>query len=266
MAGFDFEFNSKPDEEILQRQILRWLQAASRSLGLELRYRKEPGTFHVSLNGPLPAMQALAIYCYSELEAIASAASAPPNRSRRRRVLARLLDAFEERLDDMVESIDELVQIHEADGWTVVPRSLSFHPGSRSHLEPSLQAFRLALIQSLIGRITIRSLLEECHTTIEHLMNALLSTAERGSLSFEEKVDKLVARGAFDIPVERKQAAAGDLPARLKELKDRRRDGKHRAQNVDSATADRLATAATNGAHILLAAIRNEAVTGKGER
>ena len=40
MAGFDFEFNSKSDEETLQRQILRRMQAASRDLGLELRYRK----------------------------------------------------------------------------------------------------------------------------------------------------------------------------------------------------------------------------------
>ena len=256
MAGFDFEFNSKSDEETLQRQILRRMQAASRDLGLELRYRKQPGSFHVSLNGPLPAMQSLPIYCYSELEAIAGAASAPPNRQRRRRMLARLLDAFEERLGEMAEGINELVHMFEAAGWTVVPRSLSFDSGSKSHLEPSLHAFRLALIQSLIGHITSRSLLEECHTTIEHLMNALLSAAERGSLSFEQKVDELVNRGAFDLPVENQQAAGGDLPARLKELKNRRRDGKHRALNVDSETADRLATAATNGAHVLLGAIR----------
>ena len=137
-----------------------------------------------------------------------------------------------------------------------MPRSLSFDSGSKSHLEPSLHAFRLALIQSLIGHITSRSLLEECHTTIEHLMNALLSAAERGSLSFEQKVDELVGRGAFDLPVENQQAAGGDLPALLKELKNRRRDGKHRALNVDFETADRLATAATNGAHVLLGAIR----------
>ena len=76
----------------------------------------QPGSFHVSLNGPLPAMQSLPIYCYSELEAIAGAASAPPNRQRRRRMLARLLDAFEERLGEMAEGINELVHMFEAAG------------------------------------------------------------------------------------------------------------------------------------------------------
>ena len=38
-------------------------------------------------------------------------------------MIARLLDAFEERLGEMAESINELVHMFEAAGWTVVPRS-----------------------------------------------------------------------------------------------------------------------------------------------
>lgn len=146
----------------------------------------------------------------------------------------------------------------EADGWTVIPQSIDFDPGSKIHLRSSLQAFRLALFQRLIGKITVRALLEECHTVIEHLMEALLWSSETRSLSFAQKVDELVERGLFDLWIENKEVLGGDPGAQLKELKDRRRDAKHRAQNVDPETADRLATAATHGAHILLAAIRKQ--------
>ena len=79
MAGFDFEFTSKPDEEDLQRQFLRWIQGASRDLGLKFSYRKHPRGFYAAIDGALPEMQALPLYCYSELDAIVAVSSNPPD-------------------------------------------------------------------------------------------------------------------------------------------------------------------------------------------
>jgi hypothetical protein len=258
MAGFDFEFTSKPDEEDLQRQFLRWIQGASRDLDLKFSYRKHPRGFYAAVDGALPAMQALPIYCYSELDAIVAVSSNPPDRRRRRRILRRVLDAFEEGLDRMTEGIKEVIVIQEAAGLTVIPRSFDFDPGSKTHLRASLQAFRLALIQSLIGQITNRALLEECHTAIEHTMDALLTAKEKKDLSFEGKIDLLSERGVFDLPIENEEVIGGELVPQLKELKDRRKESKHRAQVVDSGAIDRLATTATNGVHVLLGEIRRQ--------
>jgi hypothetical protein len=256
VAGFDFEFKTKADEEELQREFLRWMQRGCRQLGLQLSYRKQYSGFQVAINGALPEMQALPVYCYSELAAIANAASKPPNVERRRRILMRILDSFEKGLDQITESVNTIMLAEEAEGAKIIPRSIDFDPGSKTHLKATLDAFRLALVQAMIGRITVRALLEECHTVIEHLMNALLSRAEQQALSYEGKIDAMIEAGVFEIPGFKWEFVAGEFPPRLKELKGRRRDSKHRGQAVDHDHAMDLVDAAEASVHLLLGEIR----------
>jgi hypothetical protein len=256
VAGFDFEFSCRPEEEELQRQFLRWMQRSSRELELDFTYRKTKGGFYVALNGSLPAMQALPISCYSELDAIVAVATEPLDRPRRRRILRRVLDAFEESLDHMVDSIREVGEMQEAEGWKVIPRSIDFDPGSKTHLQDSLQSFRMALIRSYTREITARSLLEEAHTALEHVMDALLTRAEKKNLSFEGKLDRIAGMGIFELPG--KEDSGEALVEVLKGLKDLRRDVKHKAQSVSQEMAEILADAAVSAIHLMLGQIRRQ--------
>lgn len=64
-------------------------------------------------------------------------------------------------------------------------------------------------------------------------------------------------RGVFDVFTEQEHAF-GNLPKQLEELKDCRRDAKHRGQTIDPETANRLAWASAFCAQVLLAAIRRQ--------
>jgi len=146
----------------------------------------------------------------------------------------------------------------EDEGWTIFsPSNIDFDAGSKSHLEESLRNLRLALMQARLNQITSRSLVEECHSTVEHVMDALLTRTQRRSLSYSEKVDALVALGLFD-GVSNEDHVFGNIPGELKELKDYRREAKHRGRAVDHKTALRLATAVVVAVNFLLAIIRKQ--------
>lgn len=258
MAGFDFEFGDVRDGEALQRALLRWMQRKAREVGLRLSYRKIESGFYVDLNGPLPAMQALPRQLYPGLDAIADSFGAPPKLRDRRRILDRIRDAFEERLADMVEAINDVVgHLETKEGATVIGHSLDFDPGAKTHLVGTLAAFQAAVIQSYSG-IPVRTLLEECHTVIEHLMDALLVPRSRNTLSFEQKVEVLRDREIFAAPGLPVDMIGGEIDAQLIELKDFRRDSKHRGQVPKAPDAERLADAAVMAVQMLLTAIRRE--------
>jgi hypothetical protein len=258
VAGFDFEFSSTAAQETLQRSLLKWMQDAARRLGLRLHYRKVKGGFYVTLDGRLPEMEALSTYCYEGLDAIVATATAPPDRRARQRVLDRMLAAFEDRLTEMVESINEITDMMRDQGAMVVANSIAFDSGTKTHLDPTLRSFRHALIRAY-GGIPARTLLEECHTVIEHLMAALLTPAERRNRSFEEQLTELDRRGIFDSDRnEEFLKRGGPLVAQLRDLKNRRRDAKHRGQGVDSDTVDNLTNATVVAVHLMLRAIHEQ--------
>jgi hypothetical protein len=186
---------------------------------------------------------------------------ARPSAERRLEVLSRFLNAYMTALREAREahrSVDKALEELEDEGWAVFsPSNLDFDAGSKSHLEESLRNLRLAMMQARVERITSRSLVEECHSTVEHVMDTLLTRTQRRSLSYSEKVDALMARGMFDGVCE-DDHIFGNIPGELKELKDYRREAKHRGQAVNHTTALRLATAAVVAVNFLLAIIRKQ--------
>jgi hypothetical protein len=52
-------------------------------------------------------------------------------------------------------------------------------------------------------------MLEECHTTIEHLMDALLARGDKRGLSFARKLEAMVALGVFEL-TSRNEQLLGD--------------------------------------------------------
>src|SRR6266571_4599543 len=61
MAGFDFEIKATSRQRTVLAQLLHLLQAASREVSVELRFRWRCPEYRVSVNGPLISMQMLAI-------------------------------------------------------------------------------------------------------------------------------------------------------------------------------------------------------------
>lgn len=166
-----------------------------------------------------------------------------------------MLSAFEASLAEIVESMNEITDRMREMGSTAVLNSIAFDPGAKTHLDPTLRSFRHALIRAY-GGIPARTLLEECHTVIEHLMAVLLTPAERRNRSFEQQLDELHRRGVFNSDRDEDFLKSGaPLVDRLRELKNRRRDAKHRGQDVDDDTANYLADATVVAVHLMLRAI-----------
>ncbi|HEY2716359.1 MAG TPA: hypothetical protein VGI73_09080 [Solirubrobacterales bacterium] len=90
-------------------------------------------------------------------------------------------------------------------------------------------------------------------------MAALLRPAERKSRSFEQQLELLEARGVFSLQGAEDLLTDGQpLVDRLRDLKNRRRDAKHRWQGVDNDLANELSVATVVAVHLMLAAIRQE--------
>jgi hypothetical protein len=47
----------------------------------------------------------------------------------------------------MVESINDIVRMHEERHLKVIPNTYDFDPGSKSHLRPTLQAFKMGRVE-----------------------------------------------------------------------------------------------------------------------
>jgi hypothetical protein len=271
MAGLDFELTSRPDEDDLHLQLLQQMQLAARDLGLEVISEVEPATrwsglfrrhttFVVGVHGSYSAICALPYHCFSELDAIARSMPTPSS-TRRQQILSAWCEGYRNalaELDQGFRAIAVELRSLEEEGWTFFsPASINFDAGPKNHLKPSLKDFRLALMQIHLNRITTRSLMEECHTTTEHVLDVFFRRKERRSLSYADKVDALTTRGIFDA-LTTSETAFATVPQELKELKDYRREAKHRGQTVDNKTALRLASAALVSVNFLLARIRED--------
>jgi hypothetical protein len=242
MAGFDFTVACTDSEEPFQRVLLRAIQRTGRELGLAVRYRREPGGFYCSVDGPLPLMHALDAYVQSDLPVLVDALRTPAERRRRARVAARLYEAFRERLEDMTESIQELASMYEG-----IPRSVVFDPGAKTHLKASLHDLTRTLVGYMTNRVAAQTAVEDMHTGLEHVLATYFG--RRGcELSFVGMVDLAEADGAL-------ADEEGEAARRLNRI---RTDAKHRGQAFDEEEAAKLIWACVPGLHGMLSAMTRD--------
>ena len=72
-------------------------------------------------------------------------------------------------------------------GWPAVPHSIAFDPGRRTYLRETLNTLTRTLALDIADRIEKRTVVEETHTTVEHVLRAYLGK-RAGGLSFEGMV------------------------------------------------------------------------------
>lgn len=187
MAGFDFAFVAAPDQEELCRALLPTAQRHAHDLGLRLTYRREPGGFYVQLDGPLPIMHAFEAEVAAPIRAVGGAFPSLRDRRQRLAVASRMLRALRLRLADMTESLQEVADMMGDAGLHAVPHSIAFDAGRRTHLRRTLDTLTRTLALDIADRIEKRTVLEETHTTVEHVMRAYVGN-RAGDLSFEGMV------------------------------------------------------------------------------
>lgn len=244
MAGTDLTFRVSEDEELLARTLLRNAQRTARTFGVRLSYRREPGQFYVALNGRAELIEAMREEVTTETLAVARSSSALTPARRRTAVATRMLAALDERVDDLMTSLHELAGLMHREGWAATPNSIVFDPAGKTHLKQTLTVLTRVLAQHIAGRVAVRTVVEEVHTGLEHVMRAYLGRRAAG-MSYAEMVDALAADGI----------ASAEQAEAIKALKDARRDAKHRAQGVRASDLSPGISAAVSVIHRTLVAL-----------
>lgn len=216
MAGFDFTFRCKGGSVLLGRALLRRAQRLATNFDLKFRYRATPSGWYVTVNGPLPCMQALIHPMVVQFLPFADGFQKPKSRSQRRRVIEQLVNEYCGGLLNIQKMIEDIS--HKVGG---TPKSYFFNEGSATHLSAQLREFERLLILFHNGLVSASEFAEGAHTITESVLKACLPPNERRS-SFADLLNR-VAQITGLVP-DHKQA--------LLRLKDRRKMAKHRGQRV----------------------------------
>lgn len=240
MAGFEFVHAVAPDERELTSRLLRRGQQLARNLDLVLRYHGARGSWHVTVDGPLPSMQALILPLSTDWRPFAEGSARPPRLARRRLIAQSLLDAYLDGLGGMRESVEEIAELL---GGTAA--SYFINVGSSTHLVAQCRNLTHALIRFHNSQVPASSLVEELHTSVEALSRALIPKSERS--------------GTFAAVFARAASSAGLTEAQkatVLQLKDKRRGAKHRGQQVSAQWLNRNLRDTLDAIQLLAKAIR----------
>ena len=169
------------------------------------------------------------------------AVSFGPNQYRQD-IAHRVTSSYANSLDEITETVE-----HISETFDGMPNSLSFDVGGATHLSGHINAFSNSLTLYYQGRILPHQIAEDAHTIIELLLRDVLGSSSN-KLSFEEKVQSAEDKGCFD----QKLAVA------LVQLKNLRRDAKHRGQGISNKVIDRLLPPVITASHRLARIIRND--------
>jgi len=223
MAGFDFTFRCRDGRIPLGRVLLRRTQEIATNLDLQFRYRAVLGGWYVTVDGPLPSMQAMIQPMVLQLAPVADGYPKPKSRSQRRRVAERLVNSYCDGVAGIRGMIEDLSRQL---GGT--PNSCFFDEGCATHLSGQVREFERSLIFFHNGLMSASTFAEGAHTLVEAVLKASLpSNGSHGSLA--ELLDRVAE--ASQLAPEHEQV--------LLRLKDRRRMAKHhgqRVRHVDMAT------------------------------
>jgi hypothetical protein len=183
----------------------------------------------------------------SPLRAVANVFPAPGDRRQRVAVASRFLNALRVRLAEMTGWLQAIADRFQQSGLGGVPNSIAFDVGRRSHLRSSLDALTRTLALDIAGRVEQRTVIEETHTAVEHVLRAYRGKRAK-DLSFKGMAQAAYADGVLP----------RDQLRNLLEMKDLRRDAKHRGQGFGERRAGELIAGATVSIHTLLARLRDD--------
>ena len=227
-------------EADLARALLRTTHQHARDLGLQFRFRREGGGYYCTLDEGLPMMYALAVELPSLLRSVARAFRLPSASQQRARAASRLTRLLRRRVMEMAGDIHEV-----ADMAGGTPDSIVFNPGRKRHLAPSLNALTRTLALDISGRVAKRTVIEEVHTAVEHVLRAYLGRSRRGNVARRDGPRRCRRRRNQDRT--RSRACHSQRHAR---------DAKHRGQGFDENAANERVMVAVRAIHSLLKCLR----------
>lgn len=215
---------------------MRIAQRLSTPRGLEFRYRwQNGGGYYVTVDGSLTSMQATLEPLVVGALSHAEAATGFGGSRKRSSIARRLTGAYAQGLDEITDFVEKM---SESLGGT--PNSWSFDVGRATHLGGHLKAFTTSLTTYHQGKLRPHQIAEECHTVIELLLRENLGANAKGR-SFEGMVHLAFEGGLLDRA----------LVAQLIELKNDRRDAKHKGQGISQAKMNELLPSIVAATHRL---------------
>ncbi len=242
MAGFDFEVEISGSQRFLVRALLRELQAFARARGVSVRFRTNAVGYHVDVNGSLFETQAIVETSRPFLVGFATGLPRPRGRRTRCSICERVLESFVSSVSEISTLVDQASDLFDG-----VPYSYRFDIGDATDLAGSMKAFSRVLVLYHNGHLAPVHLAESAHTAIETLLRRALGRDSRGK-SFEAMAHRAVKRGYL----------TAESVGSILELKNIRRDAKHRGQGIRPQKLERLLEPILRGCHELTRAMRRE--------
>jgi len=224
MAGFDFEVEISGSQKSLVRALLRELHTLAHPRGVSVRFRTNAVGYHVGVNGSLFEMQAVVEACGPFLAGFSTAFPRPRGRRTRRSICERILEAFASGVSEISTLVHQASDL--IDG---MPYSYRFDVGGATDLAGSMKAFSRLLVLYHNGHVAPVHLAETAHTAIETLLRRVLGRDSR-ERSFEAMAHDAAKRGYL----------TAEAVEPILELKDVRRDAKHRGQGIRPENLKRL--------------------------
>ncbi len=222
------------------KHLLRRVQALAKEYELELRYRWDDAGYYVCVDGPLPMMQAMTYGLETELMRCVESEHATSEYIKTK-IAQEFADSHLEGLKGSEEMVSMLASKFADHGWSAAPQSYDFDCGLATDLKGQLRLLKWALVAYDNGDRHPNELVEVLHTTIEAVMNRWLGEEK---LSFGQSAKKLV-----DDP---------ELLIKVLEMKNLRRDSKHRNQHVSDVQLRSILGPCLDALHLLLAPFQNQ--------
>ena len=191
MAGFDFEIRATRRQRTVLAQLLRLLQDGSKEVSVELRFRWRLSEYRVSVNGPLIAMQMLAVQIGDATRTHLASTRPRLAAAERARLAVRVTDGY---VNALRENETLVADIARQFGGT--PMSLLLSPGAKTHVAGRLRAFSELAALFCVGKVNPDQMTEECHTVAMLLLKNAVTRNKRDA-SFRGLVEQACEAGVL---------------------------------------------------------------------
>jgi hypothetical protein len=250
VAGFDFDVPYQESELALLRALLLKMQRLCKSQELEIHYRRKtaPDHFYVTVDGTLRVMQASVSILARVIPAFAEGAVAPPDRRRRMLLAERLIRSYWQGVLRITEMINDVSSYLSSSGFpAATPNSFFFATVHDDAINERLWSLTTTLIAYENGEVGPSQMLEEVHTALEWVMQAVIGQSAK-KLTYAQMAESLRDSGII----------SPDRIDKIIGMKDLRRDAKHRGQSVDRGEFNTYLSPCLEAIHQILAAFKPE--------